>query len=426
MNDRDALFAAILAHPDEDTPRLALADWLDEHGEAKYAAFVRKQIELADVPYWDARRIAAWNGDRDSLTGNKYELFEPKLPDGLRYPALTSYRRGFPCHVETKGVEPFLDNADWLVAQLPLQALTVRPEQRRWRESVDLAALLASPHLARLKQLNFNLARLSADTVWEVNACPHLANVTELSFEFAGLDAPGLARVFRPPLVERLESLRFHECSLRWRDLAAGLPGAGGPHRLKRLVVSEYSSAYSSNAVAFDAPVVHGLTEFEIFGYEMGPRVFQALCESPVVRGLESLTLSKTNPGVPGAKALAACAELRSLKRLRLTSNRIGPMAATALARSPHPSALQVLDLSDNPLGDKGAIALAEAAFLANLVELDLSSCDIGDAGAEALMNAIPADKMLHLSVGSVGQREVLSAGVRKRLRDKFGDRVSA
>src|SRR5687768_11363773 len=34
MDDRRALMAAIIANPDEDTPRLALADWLDEHGDA--------------------------------------------------------------------------------------------------------------------------------------------------------------------------------------------------------------------------------------------------------------------------------------------------------------------------------------------------------------------------------------------------------
>ena len=33
MDDRRALMAAILANPDEDTPRLALADWLQEHGD---------------------------------------------------------------------------------------------------------------------------------------------------------------------------------------------------------------------------------------------------------------------------------------------------------------------------------------------------------------------------------------------------------
>jgi len=33
MHDGDALLRAILAHPDEDTPRLAYADWLDERAE---------------------------------------------------------------------------------------------------------------------------------------------------------------------------------------------------------------------------------------------------------------------------------------------------------------------------------------------------------------------------------------------------------
>ena len=33
MDDGDALYRAILAHPGEDTPRLAYADWLQEHGE---------------------------------------------------------------------------------------------------------------------------------------------------------------------------------------------------------------------------------------------------------------------------------------------------------------------------------------------------------------------------------------------------------
>ena len=38
-----ALEAAIVAHADEDTPRLAYADWLDEHGDPDRAAFIRVQ-----------------------------------------------------------------------------------------------------------------------------------------------------------------------------------------------------------------------------------------------------------------------------------------------------------------------------------------------------------------------------------------------
>jgi uncharacterized protein (TIGR02996 family) len=43
--DRDALRNAILAHPDEDTPRLIFADLLDEEGEHAWAARIRDAIE---------------------------------------------------------------------------------------------------------------------------------------------------------------------------------------------------------------------------------------------------------------------------------------------------------------------------------------------------------------------------------------------
>ena len=33
MDERRALLLAAIAHPEEDTPRLALADWLQEHGD---------------------------------------------------------------------------------------------------------------------------------------------------------------------------------------------------------------------------------------------------------------------------------------------------------------------------------------------------------------------------------------------------------
>jgi uncharacterized protein (TIGR02996 family) len=42
-----ALLRAICAEPDDDTPRLVAADWLEEHGDADRAAFIRIQVELA-------------------------------------------------------------------------------------------------------------------------------------------------------------------------------------------------------------------------------------------------------------------------------------------------------------------------------------------------------------------------------------------
>ena len=47
MSDAPALLAAIRAAPADDAPRLVYADWLDEHGQAERAEFIRVQCELA-------------------------------------------------------------------------------------------------------------------------------------------------------------------------------------------------------------------------------------------------------------------------------------------------------------------------------------------------------------------------------------------
>lgn len=53
MTDRDALIAAVCDRPDDDTPRLAYADWLDDHGEGERAAFIRAEVKLdRDYPGW--------------------------------------------------------------------------------------------------------------------------------------------------------------------------------------------------------------------------------------------------------------------------------------------------------------------------------------------------------------------------------------
>lgn len=49
-SDVAALVRAIRARPDEDTPRLVLADALDEAGEPDRAELVRVQVELAAIP----------------------------------------------------------------------------------------------------------------------------------------------------------------------------------------------------------------------------------------------------------------------------------------------------------------------------------------------------------------------------------------
>lgn len=71
MSDLDALFAAIVSYPAEDTPRLLYADALQEAGDDARAEFIRAQVgapeELVRVEiggpqgwYWDGERIQPW------------------------------------------------------------------------------------------------------------------------------------------------------------------------------------------------------------------------------------------------------------------------------------------------------------------------------------------------------------------------------
>ena len=50
MIDEQVLLSTIIAAPDDDRPRLAYADWLEEHGRHDRARLIRVQIELARLP----------------------------------------------------------------------------------------------------------------------------------------------------------------------------------------------------------------------------------------------------------------------------------------------------------------------------------------------------------------------------------------
>ena len=71
LSDRDALLAAIRANPEEDTPRLMFADWLDEHGEPERAEFIRLQCEIA--------LLADEGGDSYAM----YAFLRDRYPTGL-------------------------------------------------------------------------------------------------------------------------------------------------------------------------------------------------------------------------------------------------------------------------------------------------------------------------------------------------------
>lgn len=64
--EADALLSAIWDHPEDDTPRLVYADWLQEHGYERYAEFIRVSVAIA--------RQVLPQTERARLRRQRYEL----------------------------------------------------------------------------------------------------------------------------------------------------------------------------------------------------------------------------------------------------------------------------------------------------------------------------------------------------------------
>ena len=78
MTDQDALLRAVIENPDDDTPRLVYADWLEENGQPERAEFIRLQIELAVA----RREVAAVS---TAVPDRVAELYD-RHGDGWRQP----------------------------------------------------------------------------------------------------------------------------------------------------------------------------------------------------------------------------------------------------------------------------------------------------------------------------------------------------
>ena len=71
MSPDNPFLRALLAQPDDDTLRLAMADWLDENDDPARAEFIRVQVELA-------------RGSRSASGGTSLEKRQAELLDRER------------------------------------------------------------------------------------------------------------------------------------------------------------------------------------------------------------------------------------------------------------------------------------------------------------------------------------------------------
>jgi uncharacterized protein (TIGR02996 family) len=199
----------IIERPDDDTPRLVYADWLQDHGETARAEFIRLQCGLARFVRSPARqgdRSGTWEPPAGGLPASDLsseyrEVFlAPLYQLGLTARVETSsysysgvdfvFRRGFVEEAVVFGdpaVRRFAREAAEVFARTPLRQLRVRPERHRDDvpvirvcksvSSPALVRLLLRPELARLNVLDLRDNEFGDEVVPDLLETSHLAGL---------------------------------------------------------------------------------------------------------------------------------------------------------------------------------------------------------------------------------------------------------
>jgi uncharacterized protein (TIGR02996 family) len=124
MTAQAGILQAILADPDDDTPRLVYADWLDEHGnesERARAEFIRLQIDLARQDTDSPRRREQAFRARTLLDQHRQEWLAP-FQDIVQHEPL--FVRGFVEKIDLTS-EDLEEHGDELFRSLPIRRLWV-------------------------------------------------------------------------------------------------------------------------------------------------------------------------------------------------------------------------------------------------------------------------------------------------------------
>ena len=362
MTERDALYRAILANPEDDTPRFVYADWLEENGRAEEAEFIRVECRLETLAPDDPEftdLLARQEELRLWLTAHVAGP-EVKLSGGLHVAAGAEWwkatHRGFPRFLEIEGLFDPSPRAMRSLAAALAKAFARLPTRwlvLRYISCAQLAELLRHPELALLDRLTVHLS--ASEDPQDEAACrliagsAHLRNLRGLVLAFP-VDDAGASELASSPHLSELRALALDQC----------MPCTAAA--IRALDASEW---------------FRRLNQLDLRGLD--DAAFEELCRLEPLPNLHTLELDESSFPISSWRAFA-----RSTTLPRLTSFRNG---------------------TDMSAGQTGALADA-AGF--RLSVLNLGMCAIGNDGAEALAGAPWLDSLRWLGMSFNRSRERL------------------
>jgi uncharacterized protein (TIGR02996 family) len=398
------LLAQVIARPDDDGPRLVLADWLDDHGDHPRAEFVRIQLALAKLPTGDRRRTQLADREDRLLT-----QFAPVWVAPLAGIATAPvFRRGF-VHAVNQAARQFLARSAELFALAPIRQLHL----------LDLGghhdAVFDSPLLARLSGLTVFAQHQGEPLAAAVAECGHLNGLKRLDLGRNEIGCDGLQRLADSQHLTALEELDLAVNHLDGPGVRYAAERATWP-QLQRLELAENQLGAAAverlvQAARFPRLYRLGLSSNRLWSYQR-----DHLPERTALLSVPVLDLRNNGLTAEGLRVL-----LRGqggVRELDLSRNDLRDEGAGLLARAEGLSGLRVLKLAANHIGDDGLRELADSRTLHRLAVLDVSNNPVGDAGVRAVVESRHLTALRQFVYPSLGLSYRLRLALRARYQE--------
>jgi uncharacterized protein (TIGR02996 family) len=395
MSDEQTLIAYCRQHPDDDQARLVYADWVEEHGDAEKAEFIR--VQVAQSRAWEEHPDEGQLQDRAAaLLETNEKRWRAALPTWCRKHA--GFRRGLPTHVELTASQ-LLTNRRVFGQQRAFDSLRLRGCAGKFLKVIE-AGLLAG-----LRELDVAFEQLTEEDLLALAGCPDLAGLRSLDVGSITLSDDVCEALAGSPHLAGLKTLEASWCN---PALLAALAGKGVKMRLRRFQMVGDGEEVIAKTLA-QAPAFSEIEELGLSFNQLDGGL-KTLVRSPALPRLRWLSLWGCDVESGDLGALARSNRTGALEYLGLNDNHIGAAGARALARAGSLGRLTSLNLGQNPLGDDGVAALARAN-LPGLRRLDLSEVGLTARGLAALARApwLPSLRQLILS----GNQQMPDEGIR-------------
>jgi uncharacterized protein (TIGR02996 family) len=202
MSHEEGFIRDILENPDDDTPRLVYADWLDDQGDVLRARFIRVQCEIASLPTTDSRLPTLREQEAELLDWHSHRWYP--LPKGVVLDS--EYERGFLARVSMLP-QDFLFLSESLFSLTPVQHLRLKPLFGCGISTEMIERVVNNPLLKGLRSLALAGNGLDNSAAIAIASSPHLDGLRtlDLSNNYIGRDG-GLA-LARSPHLQQLKRL---------------------------------------------------------------------------------------------------------------------------------------------------------------------------------------------------------------------------